>query len=58
MELVIVNGANSISRGVIQRLAGKQYSKVKLLDFRPHRQSVYAMQRSLPQGVTLEKVQV
>jgi len=25
MELVVVNGANAISRGVLSRLAGKQY---------------------------------
>jgi hypothetical protein len=41
MELVVVNGANSISRGVISRLVkGGNYKKVKLLDFRPYRKSV------------------
>lgn len=58
MELVVVNGANAISRGVLSRLAGKNYKKIKLLDFRPYRQSVYNFQRALPQGVELEKVQV
>jgi hypothetical protein len=41
MELVVVNGANAIARGVISRLAGKQYQRIKLLDFRPYRHSVY-----------------
>lgn len=58
MELVVVNGANAISRGVISKLAGSKYNKIRLLDFRPYRQSVYAFQRALPQGVTLEKHQV
>ena len=51
MELVVVNGANAISRGVLSRLAGKQYQKIRLLDFRPYRKSVYDFQRGLPQGV-------
>lgn len=58
MELVVVNGANAISRGVISRLAGKQYQKIKLLDFRPYRKSVYEFQRTLPSGVELEKKMV
>ena len=58
MELVVVNGASAISRGVLSRLAGKSYSKIRLLDFRPYRQSVYNFQRALPQGVVLEKHQV
>lgn len=58
MELVVVNGSNAISRGVISKLAGKNYSKIRLLDYRPYRKSVYTMQRALPQGVTLEKQQV
>lgn len=42
MDLVIVNGASQIARGVAKRLAtGNQYSKIKLLDFRPYRRSVY-----------------
>lgn len=55
MELVVVNGANAISRGVLSRLAGKQYQKIKLLDFRPYRKSVYGFQRTLPTGVELQK---
>lgn len=44
MELVVVNGANAISRGVISKLtANKAYNKVRLLDFRPYRKSVYAL---------------
>jgi len=56
MELVVVNGANAISRGVLSRLAGKNYHKIRLLDFRPFRKSVYEFQRQLPAGVHLEKV--
>lgn len=56
MELVVVNGANAISRGVLSRLS-KSYTKIKLLDFRPYRKSVYAFQKTL-QGATLEKEQV
>jgi hypothetical protein len=51
MELVVVNGANAISRGVVSKLAGKQYQKIRLLDFRPYRKSVYDFQRQLPAGV-------
>ena len=58
MELVVVNGSNAISRGVISKLAGKNYQKIRLLDFRPYRKSVYAMQKTLPNGVQVEKVQV
>jgi hypothetical protein len=58
MELVVVNGSSAISRGVISKLAGKNYQKIRLLDFRPYRKSVYAMQRTLPNGVQLEKHQV
>ena len=58
MELVVVNGSNAIARGVISRLAGKSYSKIRFLDFRPYRKSVYGFQRALPAGVTLEKHQV
>lgn len=54
MELVVVNGSNAIARGVISKLA-KNYQKVRLLDFRPYRKSVYQMQRALPQGVQVEK---
>jgi hypothetical protein len=58
MELVVVNGSNAIARGVISKLAGKNYQKIRLLDFRPYRKSVYTLQRALPAGVTLEKQQV
>ncbi len=58
MELVVVNGANAISRGVLSRLAGKNYQKIKLLDFRPYRKSVYEFQRSLPSGTQLDKLMV
>jgi hypothetical protein len=38
MELVIVNGASNISKSVIRNLtAGGNYSKVRILDFKPHR---------------------
>jgi hypothetical protein len=55
MELVVVNGSNAIARGVVSKLAGKQYSKIRFLDYRPYRKSVYAFQRSLPAGTQLEK---
>jgi hypothetical protein len=58
MELVVVNGSNAIARGIISKLAGKNYQKIRLLDFRPYRKSVYAMQQSLPSGVQVEKHQV
>ena len=59
MELVVVNGASAISRGVLSKLAGKNYQKIRLLDFRPYRKSVYAFQRAVTaQGVTVEKQMV
>ncbi len=58
MELVVVNGSSAISRGVISKLAGKNYQKIRLLDFRPYRKSVYAFQRALPSGVELHKEMV
>lgn len=57
MELVVVGGSNAIARGVIKRLA-PQCSKIRLLDHRPYRKSVYAMQRAIPASCELEKVQV
>ncbi len=43
MELVVVNGASNISKRVIQSLVkGGQYNKVRLLDFKPYHQHVYA----------------
>ena len=58
MELVIVNGANNIAKGVIRNLTSTgQYSKVRLLDFHAHRPSVYALQRELnAKGIEVEKV--
>ena len=57
MELVVVNGANNIAKSVIRGLtATGQYSKVRLLDFHAHRQSVYALQRELSEkGIELDK---
>ena len=59
MELVVVNGGNNIARSVIRGLAAAgNYSKVRLLDYRPYRQSVYALQRELAQnGIELDKRQ-
>lgn len=43
MELVVVNGASNISKSVIKSLIkGGQYNKVRLLDFKPYHQHVYA----------------
>jgi hypothetical protein len=59
MELVAVNGASAISRGVLSKLAGKNYQKIRLLDFHPYRKSVYGFQRAVTaQGVTVEKQMV
>lgn len=58
MELVVVNGANAIARGVLSRLAGRQYQRIKLLDFRPYRRSVYDWQNTLPKNVEVDKHQV
>jgi hypothetical protein len=42
MELVVVNRSNAIARGIVSRLLGKGgFSKVRLLDYRPYRKSVY-----------------
>jgi len=57
MELVVVNGANAIARGVISKLAGKGYNKIRLIDYRPYRKSVYCMQKKIA-GTEVEKVQV
>jgi hypothetical protein len=55
MELVVVNGSNAIARGVVSKLVGKGgYSKIRFLDYRPYRKSVYAWQRTLP-GTEVEK---
>jgi hypothetical protein len=58
MELVVVNGSNAISRGVLSKLAGKNYTKIRFLDIRPFRKSVYSFQRALPSNIQLEKHQV
>ena len=57
MELVVVNGANNIAKSVIRGLtAGGKYNRVKLLDFRPYKESVYALQRELAgNGIELDK---
>ena len=57
MELVVVNGANNIAKSVIRGLVKNgDIAKVRLLDFRPYRKSVYALQRDLAeQGVELDK---
>jgi len=59
MELVIVNGASNISRSVVRGLtSGGAYRKVRLLDFRPFKSSVYAFQREMAeQGIEVEKHQ-
>lgn len=59
MELVVVNGANNIARSVIRGLTAQgAYRKVRLLDFRPYKTSVYAFQREMAaKGVEVEKHQ-
>lgn len=59
MELVVVNGANNIAKSVIRGLTSTgAYSKVRMLDFRPYKQSVYALQRELAtMGIELDKRQ-
>jgi len=59
MELVVLNGASNISKSVIRNLtASGNYSKVRMLDFRPYRSSVYAFQRELASnGITMDKRQ-
>lgn len=56
-ELVVMNGAGNIARSVVSAHLAKnvgKYASVKLIDARPHRQSVYNWQRGL-HGVTLNK---
>ena len=57
MELVVVNGASNISKRVIQSLTrGGAYNRVRLLDFKPYHQHVYAFQRELTaDGVVVDK---
>ena len=54
MEIVVVNGANSIARGTLSKLANKGYTKIKMLDYRPFRNSVYQWQRD-NQNITVQK---
>ena len=57
MELVVVNGANNLAKSVIRGLtAGGKFNRVRMLDFRPYKDSVYTFQREMSaQGVTLDK---
>lgn len=57
MELVIVNGASNIGKAVIRRFAQTgRYSKIRVLDERVHRQSLYRLQRDLKsQNISLQK---
>ena len=42
MELVVVNGANNISKSIIRSLVSRgKYNRVRLIDYRPFRSSVY-----------------
>ena len=58
MDLVIINGAGGIARGVTRSLLSTtSYNKLKLLDFRPYRKSVYALQKDLKvKNVEVEKI--
>lgn len=43
MELVVVNGANNIAKSVIRNLtATGKYNRVRIVDFKPYKQSVYS----------------
>ena len=56
MELVVVNGGSAIARGVIKSLVKTRgYNKIKLLDYRPYRQGVYQLQRTLGSSAVLDK---
>jgi methylthioribose-1-phosphate isomerase len=57
MELVVVNGANNLAKSVIRGLtSGGKYNRVKLIDFRPYKDGVYAFQRELSsKGIQLDK---
>lgn len=57
MELVVINGASSIARGVIRNIVKKHnYQKVRFLDPKPFRQGVYQLQKDLT-GVEFTKHQ-
>ena len=48
MELVVVNGASNISKSIVRGLTSSgAYKKVRLLDFRPFKTSIYAFQREM-----------
>ena len=48
MELVVVNGANNLAKSVIRGLtAGGKYNRVRMLDFRPYKESAYMFQREM-----------
>ena len=54
MELVVVNGSSAIARGVVRSIINSKsntFTKIKLLDAKPFRQSVYQFQKNLPSGV-------
>jgi hypothetical protein len=57
MELVVVNGANNISRSIIRGLTAQgTVKKIRMLDFRPFKSSVYAFQREMAaKGIEVEK---
>jgi len=57
MELVVVNGANNLAKSVIRGLTSSgKYNRVKLIDFRPYKDGVYAFQRELSgNGIQLDK---
>lgn len=57
MELVVVNGANNIAKSVIRGLtASGKYNRVRMVDFKPYKESVYAFQRELSgKGIALDK---
>jgi hypothetical protein len=59
MELVVVNGGSNISRSIVRGLTAQgAYRKIRLLDFRPFKTSVYAFQREMAaKGITVEKHQ-
>ncbi len=57
-KLVVIGGANGVARGVIRKFINQGCKEVKIIDFKPFRKSVYDFQRSLPEGIKLEKEMV
>lgn len=59
MELVVVNGASNISKSIVRGLTSSgNYKKIRLLDFRPFKTSVYAFQKEMAdKGIEVEKHQ-